>query len=529
MNSQSLVFLKPNAMFEPLVNRWYAWSYLVSPLTAAMYIANHHIRVMQSFVATPQLHIEALKKPEMTGGPFIHYDATRTKDVHALLERTRTEQADLIELAAAVRVLNDLLSTETGSSLEPLYAKVAPALSGYVELVYDLHHRPSFRVIEPLLYKSRYYKAENQTLALSLVQGDDRAFALSTPRLDEPGVVMLAVPFASPIVDELSRARSSPKPLGLFQDAIRVESSRPIESFFTEIGPPAPRPAEEQALTIRYFGHACLLVESKRTSVMFDPIVPYKFGSGMHRYGFEDLPEAIDYVVITHNHQDHAVLETLLQLRHRVRTIIVPSNAPGNLADPSLKLMFRQLGFRDVQSIDELETIDIDGGSITAIPFFGEHGDLDIRSRAAHLLKIEGKTMLCAADSNNIEPRLYEHLRDMVGTLDVLFIGMECQGAPMSWLYGPMLAKPITRKHDQSRRLDGSDAAKGLDIVERLKPSRVYVYAMGAEPWLGFISSIHYDDASRPIVESSRLVEECRRRGIVAERLLGCKNLVLAA
>ncbi|MEO0934013.1 MAG: hypothetical protein AAFY21_09715, partial [Cyanobacteria bacterium J06641_2] len=32
------VFLKPNAIAEPLINQWYAWSYLVPPATAAMYI-----------------------------------------------------------------------------------------------------------------------------------------------------------------------------------------------------------------------------------------------------------------------------------------------------------------------------------------------------------------------------------------------------------------------------------------------------------------------------------------------------------
>jgi L-ascorbate metabolism protein UlaG (beta-lactamase superfamily) len=32
------------------------------------------------------------------------------------------------------------------------------------------------------------------------------------------------------------------------------------------------------------------------------------------------LPDVIDYVVLTHNHQDHVLLETLLQLRPFIRT-----------------------------------------------------------------------------------------------------------------------------------------------------------------------------------------------------------------
>lgn len=31
------------------------------------------------------------------------------------------------------------------------------------------------------------------------------------------------------------------------------------------------------------------------------------------------LPDEIDYVLITHNHQDHVLFETLLRLRHKIK------------------------------------------------------------------------------------------------------------------------------------------------------------------------------------------------------------------
>ena len=80
---------------------------------------------------------------------------------------------------------------------------------------------------------------------------------------------------------------------------------------------------------------------------------------------------------------------------------------------------------------------------------------------------------------------------------------------------------------DQSRRTDGSHYGKAIDIVDRLKPAEVYVYAMGQEPWLTYLTTVHYTDASRPIVDSNRLVEECRRRGLKSERLYGQKEIVL--
>src|SRR5215475_8330436 len=79
------VFLKQNVLVEPLFNRWYAWSYLISPASAAMYIANQHLKIMQSFVAAPQSHVAALKNPAMIGGPFINYPESRAGDVKALL------------------------------------------------------------------------------------------------------------------------------------------------------------------------------------------------------------------------------------------------------------------------------------------------------------------------------------------------------------------------------------------------------------------------------------------------------------
>jgi hypothetical protein len=103
---------------------------------------------------------------------------------------------------------------------------------------------------------------------------------------------------------------------------------------------------------------------------------------------------------------------------------------------------------------------------------------------------------------------------------------MECDGAPLSWLYGPLLSKPMLKANDQSRRLSGSDCAKGMSLVSIFNPSEVYVYAMGQEPWCKFISSIQYTDESNPIVQSNKLVKECIGKGIIAERLFGEKEIL---
>ena len=63
--SDEKFYLKQNVVLEPLVNQWHAWSYLIAPATAAMYILNSHLKIMQSFVSAPKVHISALKSPKM--------------------------------------------------------------------------------------------------------------------------------------------------------------------------------------------------------------------------------------------------------------------------------------------------------------------------------------------------------------------------------------------------------------------------------------------------------------------------------
>jgi L-ascorbate metabolism protein UlaG (beta-lactamase superfamily) len=277
----------------------------------------------------------------------------------------------------------------------------------------------------------------------------------------------------------------------------------------------------------RYFGHACILIEGRGVSILSDPVLSYEYHADLPRYTYSDMPDRIDYVVITHNHQDHVLFETLLQLRHQIGTIIVPRGG-GSLQDPSLKLILKRIGFTSVIEIDEMETIDIEGGTITGVPFMGEHSDLDIRTKMAYLVRLEGGSALLAADSCNIEPRVYEHVQRALGDVDVLFLGMECDGAPLSWLYGPLITKPLDRKIDHSRRLSGSNYERGIDIVQRFRCKEAYVYAMGMEPWLKYIMAKDYTPDSDPIIASQRLIDDCRGRGMVAERLYGEKEIAVA-
>lgn len=472
------------------------------------------------------IHAAAVKNPKMLGGPFMDYATNRVEDVRKLKERTLVKQAKMLELADALQALNKMLQQNAkGYCIEGLYEQVPDILRGYVELTYDLNNHPQFRFFETLLYRSEFYNDESQSIAFYPIETDDRPFVLSTPRLEDDGVLHLKIPFSSEKIDALFRMQREPNDYGYIRDLMGItpEQEPLFRSFFTTEPPQPYEPYRGEGVRTRYFGHACILLESRDLCILSDPVISYGYDSEVKRYTYTDLPDMIDYVVITHNHQDHILLETMLQLRHRIRNIIVPKSSGGSLQDPNLKLMFNNIGFHNVIEIGEMESIDLPGCKIKGLPFLGEHSDLDIRTKLCHLVEMNGLRVLFAADSCNVEPRLYQHIHKWVGDIDILYLGMECDGAPLSWLYGPLLPEALPRDLDHSRRLAGSNYPRGIQLVDIFNPKEVYVYAMGQEPWLNYIMTIKYTPESNPIIASDTLLAECKGRGLVAERLFGEK------
>lgn len=526
---ERLVYLKPNVVIEPLVDKWYAWAHLISPATAAMNITGRHLKIMNSYIQAPQIHAAAVRNPKMLGGPFMDIPVSRMGEVKQLREQTLHDRSNMVAFSDAVKQLDQLLKQHgKGYSLEPLYEQVPDLLKGYVELVYDLNSTPSFRFFEPLLYNSPYYNPRSQSIAMWVTENDERPFVLSTPRLESDDVVHLDIAFDHPFIDAVSRMKRNPQPLSAIKSLIQLtpEQEAVFDTFFTDEPMPAYKKYEGDKVRMRYFGHACILIETKDVSILVDPIISYYgYESDVNRFSDLDIPDTIDYILITHNHQDHVLFETLLPLRHKVKTIIVPRTTNGSLQDPNLKLMFNKVGFHNVTELDELETLRFGDCEITGVPFVGEHCDLNIKSKLCYHVRVGDVKIMFVADSCNIENRLYEHVQRLTGDADVVLLGMECDGAPLTWLYGPLLTEDLARDKDHSRRLAGSNYERGRKLVDTFNPKEVYVYAMGMEPWLEFISSIRYTDESHPIVASNRLIADCHANGIVAERLFGEKEL----
>lgn len=515
------VYLRHNVCVRPLVARWNATEQLIPPIQAALNAKNVQIELLESYVASPEYHWKAARTPSLSGGPWVDVQPSQALGVERFLDAMRTRQKERLALAGDVEALDKMLREHArGGSLTPLYKKVPERLRGYVELGYDASHQPSARYIESLLYRSPHHDPSLQSIALSLIDSDRRVPQFTTPLLEEDLALCLRAPFAHEGVDALFAMKTSPRPFGEIRELLGVRGGEveQLRALFTEEAPAPARRPSIPGVRVRYFGHACVLFETNDVSLLVDPVVSYDYPGGPPRLTYRDLPEQLDYVVLTHFHKDHLNLETLLQLRCRTARFIIPKNGSGAVQDPSFRLMLESIGFRNIIELDRLESLPLPGGEITALPFLGEHADLDIQSKSAYLIRLEGRSTLCAADSANVEPALYGHLHPFTGDIDALFLGMECVGAPLTTTYGGILLKPLPRSFDQERRTIGSDYEGAMEIIDRMRPEQVYIYAMGLEPWLGHLLPVEPNRDALGVKESDRVVAECRRRGLTASR-----------
>jgi len=520
--------LADSTVAEPLINQWAVWADLISPATYSMHMLHYQIKTLASYVANPQLHVKACQNPKLAVGPFVNVPEQRADEVRDLLKRTEQDQSDNIKLAQSLIEFHEYLTREAkGQSLEPFYGKLPEPLHGYVELVYDYYSHPIVRLLESFLYESPYYKPQLQSMRIFEQKRDNsRPFFLSTPRLLGPDELDLPTPFDNPMIDELFKLDSEPQTLNrigelLSLDADGIERLRPL---LTEEPVRLAANYEGEGVRIRYFGHACVLIEWNGVAVLTDPWVGGRSTEGgQERFSHDDLPEKIDFALITHSHHDHFVPETLLRLRHRIECLVVPRTYGLFYTDVSLKLAAQKIGFRNVVEMDSLDSIKVPGGEIISVPFLGEHADL-AHGKSGYLIRAGDERILFAADSNCLDRRLYEHLRRMVGDIETVFLGMECVGAPLSWLYGALVPAKLQHSLDQSRRTKGSDSTAAFELLNAVGGKRVYIYAMGNEPWLQYGMGLGLNEESVQVKEANKVIEMARAQGFHDAQRPYCKN-----
>lgn len=512
----------------PLVDSWYAWGQLVDPVSYALNIRGRYIPLLESFVEAPELHADAVQDDVLLGGPFVGLPASDVDRAAGLLSELRCK-AQLASFAAAIRELYAGLGEQrdVGTAAEIAIPKL---LQGLVDVGLDVLGRPHVRIRGSLVEEAGLVSEARQSVYLSRLHPDRRTFVFSTPFLDRSNGVEVATRFADSRLDALFRAYEQPvdaarlgADLGLSGAAMMRFSSL----FLRAESKRRYRPPDNKTLRWRHFGHGCVLVEAEGASILIDPLIAHASPKdGPERPTYGDLPPRIDALVLTHNHQDHVTVETLLRLRHRVERVIAP-NALDTLEDPSVASLLRRLGYDNIHILEEFGETHCGAITVEGYPFSGEHGDLDVRSRLNYKVSCAGRSLFFASDSDVRDTRLYQLSQRRIGRLDALFLGMECEGAPVSWVYGPLFPKPLPWRQDQARRLSGADYEGAKALVDILRPEAAYVYAMGEEPWVTHLSSKAYTPQAFPMRQAAQFVEYCQARGMASARLVGCPSYTL--
>ncbi len=534
MSSNSLYRLGNSTAVEPLVNKWAAWSHVVSPVPYSLHLLHYQLKLMQSYLDDPSLHVDACRNPKLRSGRFVNVPEERADEVMHLMQATIANQSDNLRFAECITEFHNFLVQEAkGQSLDPFYEMAPPLLRGYIELMYDYYNRPTVRFFESLLYESPYYHKNIQSLRLFRHTHDnERLFVMSTPRLDESDQIDWRVPFESAAVDNLFKLDCAPKPLDYIREVLELSESHDPALLPLLATDPVPQYERWDGpdVRVRYFGHACALIEWNGVSILTDPyigVTPSR--DGVERFSYSDLPPRIDYVLITHNHHDHFCLESLLRLRHRIGCLVVPRSFGFFYGDLSLKVLAVKAGFRNVVEMDSLDAIELPGMEIIAVPFMGEHADLP-HSKTAYVVRAGAEQILFAADSDCLDQQMYGHIRRLLGPITTVFLGMECVGAPLSWSCGPFFPVKPDPGHEKSRRYKGCDSARAMRLLEEVGANRIYVYAMGMEPWFEHLLGLAYTENARQIVESNKLIAKAREMGFIeAKRLFGKYDVHLSS
>jgi L-ascorbate metabolism protein UlaG (beta-lactamase superfamily) len=525
MSNEPLFRLKTSTAVEPLVNRWTAWSHVVSPIACSLHLRNYQLELLRAFLKNPSAHVRACQDPRLRSGRFVDIPLERVAEVEDLLRTTELRQGHNIELAKCLIDFHNYLVKEArGLSLDSLYHILPPELKGYVELVYDYYHRPSMRFIESLVYESPYYDKTLQSFRLFQQETDNsQPFFMSTPRLPAADQIEWAESFDSPRVDEFFGLHTNPQRLGRIRELLDL-STADDDLLHSLLVTDTFAPHENwngETVRVRYFGHACVLIEWKGVSILTDPCVGVTpAAGGIERFSYDDLPQKIDYAIVTHNHHDHYSLETLLRLRHRIGCLIVPRAFGISYGDLSLKRLSQKIGFKHVIELDTLESVPFSTGELISAPFLGEHADL-AHGKSAYVVRAGNEQILFAADSDCLDKEIYVHLRNAIGPITTVFIGMECVGAPLSWSCGPFLPAPPSHEIDQSRRYKGSDSSRALEIIDAVGADRFYIYAMGLEPWLEHLLGLAYTPDATQLQEANLLLRKAPQYGLEGRLLKG--------
>lgn len=150
-----------------------------------------------------------------------------------------------------------------------------------------------------------------------------------------------------------------------------------------------------------WFGHSSFLLQLSGKTVLVDPVLiafsPVSFVGkifpGTDIYKPEDMPDRIDYLVISHDHYDHLDHKTVVALRERVGKVICPLGVGEN---------FEHWGYTSDQIVeldtDEVWTDELTFRCLPTRHFSGRSLRRNTTQRAAWLIETPRRKVFYSGD-----------------------------------------------------------------------------------------------------------------------------------
>ena len=459
--------LRGSVALEPIIDGWPAWLMLLDPLARGFYRA-HHMAILDSFLRSPQRHLQAAADPRLRGGPFCDLAGVPIREVAAWTADYGRRALRDVEFA---KELGALAKGDRDAGASTM-------MMGRAEVVRDLR---GSRCVSPF----RGVSPRPTTMGVAVWNpASPRPSMFSTPRLHADTRLVVG--------------QGTPAEIGDAAALHHVGESREVaEGRLEAIGiDPAGLLAPEQVGAQRQagpflIGHASVALDLPAGGwLVTDPLPPT---SSETARGLDD----VRIVAVTHCHPDHLSTEALLPLLPQQPTVLVPVGGATPL-DPDPAPALRALGFRNVIGVRVDEDLSLCGVRLRTLPFTGEHGALQVSSKISYLVEIRDRRFLFAADSTGHDPDSF-NLPDPLAHSDPLFIGLEPAGAEARWLYGPVLDL-LGAAGIGGERMRGATADEVLAVASRLGTKTVRIYAAGA-PGMDHIFS-------RPTTNSAQIKTE---------------------
>lgn len=322
--------------------------------------------------------------------------------------------------------------------------------------------------------------------------------------------------------------------LGLALQGKEADIPIPLTCFLQDMSQRIQTPVRgalaHEALVV--VGHACVSLYQHGKRLWLDPFFLPKqphYGSWQPLSPL-DLPAQQHYVLFTHSHPDHFDPASLLLFPADTVFFVPPCPDGENLLSLDMAFRLRQLGFMHIHTLAWWDSMQLDGFTLTATPFYGEQAVGF--SAAPPLLWNHGstwhvrqehdqQTFLFLADSGS-DPRQHalafaRTLRQQLGQIDNIF------GNCRRWRLYP--AQYLTSSVP-AYLLVTPDAELGIPhtimleahelaaFAEICGARQVFPYAMGGAPWyselgLGYAHENHlatdFDTDPRAALQGSHI------------------------